>query len=115
MTELTALRRPRHADGRRTDQQLAGALPGILAGSIARLLADEAPSSIKSCQGEGCSMHFVDRTKAQHRLYCSVQLCGNRAKVAAFRARQRGGDGSSWMESSGPGLRASENYLIVGR
>jgi len=71
------------------------ALLGLLAGGIAELLTKETPSSFKRCIGHGCSLSFMDRTKSQRRLYCSAALCGNRAKVAAFRARhgQAAGEG----------------------
>jgi predicted RNA-binding Zn ribbon-like protein len=39
--------------------------------------------------GAGCTLWFVDRTKAHRRIFCSATTCGNRAKVAAFRQRQR--------------------------
>ena len=32
---------------------------------------------------------FLDQTKPGRRRFCSPDLCGNRAKVAAFRSRQR--------------------------
>jgi predicted RNA-binding Zn ribbon-like protein len=72
--------------------QLPGpqALAGLLAGAFGDLLAEARPESVRSCAGAGCSLRFLDRTKAQRRVYCSAALCGNRAKVAAFRARQRG-------------------------
>jgi predicted RNA-binding Zn ribbon-like protein len=33
---------------------------------------------------------FLDQTKAYKRRFCSAAVCVNRAKVAAFRERQRG-------------------------
>jgi predicted RNA-binding Zn ribbon-like protein len=73
--------------------QLQGplSLAGLLAGAFADLLAGAREASIKSCVGEGCALAFLDRTKGQRRMFCSAALCGNRAKVAAFRARQRDG------------------------
>ena len=47
------------------------------------------PALIKRCAGTDCSLWFVDRTKAHGRMFCSAAACGNRAKVAAFRQRQR--------------------------
>lgn len=64
------------------------ALVGLVASAVADLVVNEKPSSFKRCIGHGCSLSFVDRTKSQRRLYCSAALCGNRAKVAAFRARR---------------------------
>jgi predicted RNA-binding Zn ribbon-like protein len=61
----------------------------VLAAQIASLDADEQPQLVKRCAGAGCSLWFVDRSKAHGRLFCSAAVCGNRAKVAAFRERQR--------------------------
>jgi predicted RNA-binding Zn ribbon-like protein len=64
-------------------------LLALLAGTIASLVADEDPSLLRTCAGSGCTLWFLDRTKAHRRLFCSAATCGNRAKVAAFRERQR--------------------------
>lgn len=64
-------------------------LLGALAAHVAALLAYEEPGRLKSCGGQGCTLWFLDRTKAQRRIFCSAATCGNRAKVAAFRERQR--------------------------
>ena len=44
---------------------------------------------IRACDGSVCSLLFLDRTKAHGRRWCSMAVCGNRAKAAAHRARQR--------------------------
>jgi predicted RNA-binding Zn ribbon-like protein len=64
-------------------------LIALLAAQLALLVAAEAPELVKRCGGTGCTLWFVDRTKAHGRLFCSAAACGNRAKVAAFRERQR--------------------------
>lgn len=50
----------------------------------ARLLADGEPTLVRQC--EGCTIIFYDRTKAHRRRWCSMALCGNRAKVRRHRA-----------------------------
>jgi predicted RNA-binding Zn ribbon-like protein len=50
----------------------------------------ERPALVKRRTGPGCTLWFVDRTKSHGRVFCSATACGNRAKVAAFRDRQRG-------------------------
>jgi predicted RNA-binding Zn ribbon-like protein len=81
------------AGGLRLDErprvESAADLAGLLALQIAKLLADEAPELVKRCAGAGCNLWFVDRTKAHARVFCSAAVCGNRAKVAAYRERQR--------------------------
>ena len=64
-------------------------LIALLAEQIALLVTSERPSLVKNCAGSGCTLSFLDRTKARKRTFCSPQTCGNRAKVAAFRERQR--------------------------
>ena len=65
-------------------------LLALLAEQIALLVTREDPSLLKQCAGSECTLTFLDRTKAHKRMFCSPQTCGNRAKVTAFRERQRG-------------------------
>jgi predicted RNA-binding Zn ribbon-like protein len=67
----------------------AGELVALVACQLAELVANENPDLVKSCAGSGCTLRFLDRTKAHRRLFCSAAACGNRAKVAAFRQRQK--------------------------
>jgi len=60
-----------------------------IAESVAELLANGDFDLIRHCEGEKCVLWFYDRTKAHRRRWCSPSVCGNRAKVAAFRARSR--------------------------
>jgi predicted RNA-binding Zn ribbon-like protein len=64
-------------------------LLALIAQQIAQLIASEQSELVKRCAGPTCVLWFLDRTKAHRRLFCSTALCGNRAKVAAFRERQR--------------------------
>lgn len=73
----------------RTPLDSPDALIGRIAAQIADLLTTEQPALVKPCAGAGCTLWFLDRTKAHRRLFCSAAACGNRAKVAAFRERQR--------------------------
>jgi predicted RNA-binding Zn ribbon-like protein len=58
-----------------------------IAESVADLLANGDFKLIRHCEGDKCVLWFYDRTKAHRRRWCSPTVCGNRAKVAAFRAR----------------------------
>ena len=60
-----------------------------IAESAADLFSGADPSLVRQCDGAGCTMLFLDRTKNHRRRWCSMAVCGNRAKVAAHRARQR--------------------------
>jgi predicted RNA-binding Zn ribbon-like protein len=65
-------------------------LLAIIAAQIAVLIAHEDSRLVKHCAGAACTLRFLDRTKPHRRMFCSAAACGNRAKVAAFRNRQRG-------------------------
>lgn len=62
-----------------------------LAEAIATLLARPDLHDIRKCENPQCTLWFRDLTKRGHRRWCSTAVCGNRAKVAAFRNRQKGG------------------------
>ena len=53
----------------------------------ASLFADVDHNRVRKC-GQ-CVLHFYDTSKKGTRRWCSMQLCGNRLKVAAYAARQR--------------------------
>jgi predicted RNA-binding Zn ribbon-like protein len=44
-------------------------------------------SAIRKCEDPKCILFFYDTSKNHSRRWCSMDLCGNRAKVAAFRER----------------------------
>lgn len=58
--------------------------------AIARVVAGEDFTQVKACQGENCTLLFADHTRGHTRRWCSMSVCGNRAKVTAHRSRQRG-------------------------
>jgi predicted RNA-binding Zn ribbon-like protein len=60
-----------------------------VAQTLARLICDEDFSQVKGCEGPQCTMLFADHTHGHSRRWCSMALCGNRAKVAAHRKRQK--------------------------
>ena len=67
--------------------------PGEILGPIASAMADVLTNGdfdlIRKCENPPCTIWFYDRTKGHRRRWCSQTMCGNRAKVAAFRERQR--------------------------
>jgi predicted RNA-binding Zn ribbon-like protein len=60
-----------------------------LAHSAALLFATVDHTRVRKC--DQCVLHFHDTSKKGTRRWCSMQLCGNRLKVAAYVARQRSG------------------------
>jgi predicted RNA-binding Zn ribbon-like protein len=55
--------------------------------AMARLVATEDFTHVKACEGPTCTLLFADHTRGHARRWCSMALCGNRAKQAAHRAR----------------------------
>lgn len=43
---------------------------------------------IRECNGSDCAVVYLDTSRAATRRWCSMQRCGNRAKVRAHRARR---------------------------
>jgi predicted RNA-binding Zn ribbon-like protein len=43
-------------------------------------------SDLRRC--EGCDAYFIDDSRGRRRRWCSMERCGNRAKVAGHRARR---------------------------
>lgn len=48
---------------------------------------------IKKCGNPACILYFYDTTKNHTRSWCSMQMCGNRIKVAAHYQRKRNQSG----------------------
>jgi predicted RNA-binding Zn ribbon-like protein len=44
---------------------------------------------VRRCEGPTCTLWFYDVSKGHARRWCSMAVCGNRAKAAAHRARAR--------------------------
>jgi predicted RNA-binding Zn ribbon-like protein len=71
-----------NCDAREPDDLL-----GPVAYGIAALFADLDRTKIRKCSN--CVLHFYDTSKKGTRQWCSMQMCGNRAKVARYAARHR--------------------------
>jgi hypothetical protein len=55
--------------------------------AAARLAESGRWSRIKLCAAETCRWAFVDESRNRSRTWCSMAVCGNRAKARSFRAR----------------------------
>lgn len=66
--------------------------PALLA-AVARagveLLGGPLADRVRQCAGRGCAILFVDMSRSGRRKWCSMSGCGNKAKVATFRERNR--------------------------
>jgi predicted RNA-binding Zn ribbon-like protein len=57
--------------------------------ALARLLAEGDLTDVKACEGRACTLMFADRTRSRTRRWCSMEICGNRAKQIAHRLRMK--------------------------
>jgi predicted RNA-binding Zn ribbon-like protein len=55
--------------------------------ATANLLVEAELSRIRKC--ESCVIHFFDTSKKGSRRWCSMNICGNRLKVASYQRRKR--------------------------
>lgn len=58
-----------------------------IARATAELLADVPTDRLRKC--ESCVLHYHDTSKKGSRRWCSMNICGNRVKVAAYQRRNR--------------------------
>lgn len=58
-----------------------------IAEAMAHLVCSEDFSLVKGCEGKTCTLLFLDKTHGRARRWCSMNICGNRAKQAAHRQR----------------------------
>jgi predicted RNA-binding Zn ribbon-like protein len=57
--------------------------------ALAQFVCTEDFSLVKACEGAACTLVFADHTRGRARRWCSMAICGNRAKQAAHRHRLR--------------------------
>jgi predicted RNA-binding Zn ribbon-like protein len=59
----------------------------VLAREAVELFACHPSDRIRECAADDCGLIFYDESRSNNRRWCSMQRCGNRAKVRAHRAR----------------------------
>lgn len=71
---------------------LRPATPDTLVSRIAAALAAAAADGtwvrLKACEAEDCQWAYYDRSPAGRRRWCSMSVCGARAKMRTYRARR---------------------------
>ncbi|MEO6941557.1 MAG: CGNR zinc finger domain-containing protein [Terrimesophilobacter sp.] len=80
---LTGGTRQAGAGQARTTQALS-----LIARDAVSMFGDEA-ARLRQCAASDCELVYVDTSRSGNRRWCSMQRCGNRAKVRAHRARAR--------------------------
>ncbi|MGW3012022.1 CGNR zinc finger domain-containing protein [Streptomyces sp. NPDC001219] len=104
---------------RAADGTLARALPGPpecagLLAAVARdaigLLTDPVVrDQLRQCEGESCTLVYLDTSRGRRRRWCSSEVCGNRERVARHRRRTTVRREQSRGAAEGP-VAAAENY-----
>jgi predicted RNA-binding Zn ribbon-like protein len=64
-------------------------LLAALAESAADLLCNHDVALVKKCKNPACILYFYDTSKNHSRNWCSMEICGNRMKVASYYRRSR--------------------------
>jgi predicted RNA-binding Zn ribbon-like protein len=62
-----------------------------IAEAMGDLVCEKDFTLVRKCESPTCTLWFLDVSKAHARRWCSMAVCGNRAKAAAHRARARSG------------------------
>jgi predicted RNA-binding Zn ribbon-like protein len=100
LTELNSLllQHPRHTSVRKRDTKMIREtlfeprtptdLWAPIVDATADLLTETESSRIRKC--ESCVVYFFDISKKGSRRWCSMNICGNKLKVAAYQKRKRG-------------------------
>jgi len=87
-----------HAQGRQVDVQVALTVDGqvelsaptavgFLAAAAAKVAIEARLDRIKICPADDCRWAFYDTSRNHSRQWCSMKVCGNRAKARAHRQR----------------------------
>lgn len=79
-----------HLHVTRTDAPLAQRIGAEAAMGFLDLIRADDLDRLRVCAADDCSDVLVDLSRNKSRLYCATGNCGNRANVAAYRARRRG-------------------------
>ncbi|MFJ1548426.1 CGNR zinc finger domain-containing protein [Streptomyces sp. NPDC088246] len=63
-------------------------LTARVAAAIATAAADGTWARLKACEAEDCQWAYYDRSPAGRRRWCSMSVCGARAKMRTYRAKR---------------------------
>lgn len=65
----------------------AGLLAAVARDAVALLTDPLARTQLRRCEGESCSLVYLDTSRGRRRRWCSSEICGNRERVARHRRR----------------------------
>jgi predicted RNA-binding Zn ribbon-like protein len=90
---FSQISRHRHDGGDRLELQVnrrwrsAESLLLPIGEALAKFVCEEDFANVKACEGHSCTLVFADHSRRRARRWCSMAICGNRAKQAAHRNR----------------------------
>ena len=79
-----------HEDGEAFARPARAGVPALFARLLAAVADSQCAGSwgrLKACAAEDCQWAFYDTSRNRSRTWCSMEVCGNRAKTRAYRAR----------------------------
>jgi predicted RNA-binding Zn ribbon-like protein len=94
---FSQISRHRHSDGDRLELRTMRrwrspeSLLLPIGEALAKFVCEEDFAGVKACEGHSCTLVFADHTRRRARRWCSMAVCGNRAKQAAHRGRLKNG------------------------
>ncbi|MFJ5219560.1 CGNR zinc finger domain-containing protein [Streptomyces sp. NPDC088354] len=82
----------RAADGTLTrglaaEPDCAGLLGAVARDALDLLTDPVAAGRLRRCEGDGCTLVYLDTSRGRRRRWCSSETCGNRERVARHRRR----------------------------
>ena len=78
------------AAGKAVARPAGSGVPALFARLLAAVADSQAAGTwdrLKACAAEDCLWAFYDSSRNRSRTWCSMEVCGNRAKTRAYRAR----------------------------
>jgi predicted RNA-binding Zn ribbon-like protein len=64
-------------------------LLAAIAEEIAQFVSSADFRYVRACPGQNCILFFLDQSRRHGRRWCSMAVCGNRAKQEAHLARRK--------------------------
>lgn len=63
----------------------------VLARKTIEIIGGDEAALLRECSRPECTQVYLDRSRGRRREWCAMKTCGNRVKVATYRARQHSG------------------------
>jgi len=105
-----------HDDGQAALESQAGGVDGALGRLLAIVHSSIAHGTwqrLKACREHSCEWAFYDHTKNRSGAWCTMEVCGNRAKARAYRERRATTpEGRAKAPKRGPAERRSRSATV---